>query len=90
MSWYPHPCLQCTSLPRAELEPSHFYNHNCTSSFLGLVQVGNLPLVFVGPLCQDKKAIFYRALGETCEEISIAYIAFDIAGERALCCACHA
>lgn len=34
--------------------------------------VGNLPLVFVAALCHDRKAIFYRALGERCEHVGIA------------------
>ena len=50
------------------------------ASLAPALQVGNLPLVFVGPLCRDQRAVFFRSLGDSCEHKSIAYIAFDIAG----------
>jgi predicted permease len=40
--------------------------------------VGNLPLVFVGALCGDSRAVFQKVLGAQCEPLGIAYTAFDI------------
>jgi len=40
--------------------------------------VGNLPLVFVGALCSDTRAVFQKALGKECVPLGIAYTAFDI------------
>ncbi|KAG7671720.1 hypothetical protein Ndes2526B_g07386 [Nannochloris sp. 'desiccata'] len=40
--------------------------------------VGNLPLVFVGALCGDTRAVFQQALGKECTPLGIAYTAFDI------------
>ena len=42
--------------------------------------MGNLPLVFVSTLCHDRRAVFYRSLGEECERLGVAYTAFDIGG----------
>eukprot|EP00887_Chlorella_sp_A99_P005248 scaffold1.g5248.t1 len=41
--------------------------------------VAKLPLVFVFALCHDRQALFYRALGERCEHVGVAYVAFNIA-----------
>jgi auxin efflux carrier family protein len=40
--------------------------------------VGNLPLVFVGALCGDTRAVFQKSLGTECVPLGIAYTAFDI------------
>ena len=46
---------------------------------VGFGNVGNLPLTATHALCQDRGAVFFRALGARCNELGIAYIAFDIA-----------
>ena len=40
--------------------------------------VGNLPLVIVATLCDEKTSMFSRELGPRCGEIGIAYVAFSM------------
>jgi hypothetical protein len=35
--------------------------------------------VFVTTLCHDRRAVFYRTLGDSCERLGVAYTAFNIA-----------
>jgi hypothetical protein len=51
---------------------------NLVVAAVGFGNVGNLPLVFVGSLCGDRSAVFWRVLGARCAPLGIAYTAFDI------------
>ncbi len=40
--------------------------------------VGNLPLVIVATLCDEKTSLFARDLGAQCGQVGIAYVAFSM------------
>lgn len=40
--------------------------------------VGNLPLVIVATVCDERTSIFARRLGLQCGQIGIAYVAFSM------------
>ncbi|KAL0019914.1 hypothetical protein WJX77_007779 [Trebouxia sp. C0004] len=44
----------------------------------GLGNVGNLPLVIVATLCDEKTSLFARDLGAQCGQVGIAYVAFSM------------
>ncbi len=53
----------------------HVHNegmHECAGN------VGNLPLVIVATLCDEKTSLFARDLGAQCGQVGIAYVAFSM------------
>ena len=62
---------------RATGVPAALRNHVLCAVSFG--NVGNLPLVFVFTLCHDQHAMFYQTLGDRCEHLGVAYVAFNMA-----------
>ena len=56
--------------------PVHYINVVVVAVACG--NVGNLPLVFVGALCEDPTGVFRQSLGDSCRRLGVAYTAFDI------------
>jgi len=52
-------------------------NRNIVIAALAFKNVGNLPLVFVGSLCQGE-TIFVASLGDGCYATGVGYVALDI------------